>query len=332
MGKWSNLPSDFSEKWNTMEYRESKKIPWVKILIVDDEVVIRNILTEVLRDEGYEVDSSPSGDSAVEKLSRHYFDIVITDIRVPGLKGIDLLKKIKKIKPGTDVIIMTGFSSIDMAVETMRAGAVDYITKPINIDQVRIIIDKTIQKRHLLEKVKEGEFYKKLSQIDGLTELFNHRSFHTLLDQEMIRAKRYEHFLSLLMLDIDYFKKYNDANGHPAGDLALKKLAWILKQNIRSHDYVARYGGEEFAILIPEKGKEEAVIVANRLKRIVEETNFDKEYVLPGGNFSISIGVASYPIDAQNKNELIEHADQALYQAKLKGRNRVCIYNSTLNN
>jgi diguanylate cyclase (GGDEF)-like protein len=313
-----------------MDGSNKTKASWIKILIVDDEAVIRDVMTDILRDEGYDVASSHGGPDAMQKVARHPYDIVIADLGMPEMGGMALLKEIKKINPQTDVIIMAGFASIESAVASMRAGAADYITKPINIDQVRIIIDKTIQKRQLLEKVKEGEFYKKLSQIDGLTELYNHRSFHTLLEQEITRAKRYEHAISLLMIDIDHFKKYNDANGHPAGDMALKKLAWLLKHNIRGHDIIARYGGEEFALLVPEKGKQEALTVANRLKRIVEETKFDREYVLPGGNFSISIGVASYPIDAQNKNELIEFADQALYQAKMKGRNRVCLYNPSL--
>jgi len=130
----------------------------------------------------------------------------------------------------------------------------------------------------------------------------------------------------LVILDIDDFKLFNDRNGHPIGDLALKKVSWLLKINSRSCDFVARYGGEEFAIIIPNIGKKVAEIMANRLRKAVEEAKFEHEEVLPNGVFTISLGIAEYLIDAKNREELIEKADQALYQAKEKGKNRVCVY------
>jgi two-component system, cell cycle response regulator len=221
---------------------------------------------------------------------------------------------------------MTGYASMETAVESMKLGAADYITKPFNIDQIRIIVANAAEERALKARAAEGEFYKELSRKDGLTELYNHRFFHQLLDTEVSRADRYNRVVSLLMMDIDDFKSFNDSHGHPAGDLALRRLARLLKQSSRSCDFVARYGGEEFAIIVPEVSADSARRMAERLLKLVDEAEFEGEEVMVGGRLTISIGVATYPMQAGSKSELVEHADQALYRAKGLGKNRVVVY------
>jgi two-component system cell cycle response regulator len=296
------------------------------ILVVDDEEIMRAFLKEVLSEEGYVVDLAVSGRDAVEKMAAGQYEIVITDIVMPELDGLGVVAAAKKLSYDVDVIVMTGYASMETAVESMKLGATDYITKPFNIDQIRIIVSNAIKERKLKRKAAEGEFYKELSRKDGLTELYNHRFFHQLLETEVSRALRYNRVVSLLMMDIDNFKRFNDSHGHPAGDVALKQLSTLLKDASRSCDFVARYGGEEFAIIAPEASADSARRMAERIRELVAESVFEGEEAMPGGRLTISIGVATVPTQASEKCELVERADQALYRAKALGRNRVVVY------
>jgi diguanylate cyclase (GGDEF)-like protein len=165
---------------------------------------------------------------------------------------------------------------------------------------------------------------------DHLTELFNFRYFTHQLAREFNRARRHHSEFALVMLDIDFFKHYNDTLGHQAGDIVLKKVAGVLKQNTRNSDFVARYGGEEFAIICPETGKEEGRKIAEKLCNIIAATAFPREEMLAHQKVTISVGVAVYPGDAQTPQELIRSADVALYQAKQKGRNQVQLYEANM--
>jgi diguanylate cyclase (GGDEF)-like protein len=297
-----------------------------RILVVDDEEIMREFLREVLSDQGYKIDLAASGKEAVERMAAQEYDLVLTDIVMPELDGLGVVAAAKELPYDMAVVVMTGYASMETAVESMKLGASDYITKPFNIDQIRIIIKNALEQRALKRRAAEGEFYKELSRKDGLTELYNHRFFHQLLETEVSRAERYERVVSLLMVDIDNFKSYNDTHGHPTGDVILKKLAHLLRQSSRSCDYVARYGGEEFAIIAPEAGPDAAGRMAQRIRGAVEEADFEGEEIMSGGRLTISIGVATYPSQASNKSDLVEKADRALYRAKALGKNRVVIY------
>ncbi|CUH94255.1 hypothetical protein P22_0321 [Propionispora sp. 2/2-37] len=161
---------------------------------------------------------------------------------------------------------------------------------------------------------------------DGLTGLYNYRYFRTILEQELKRAVRYKRPLSLIMIDIDYFKHYNDANGHLAGDSVLSTVATLAKQACRDVDFVVRYGGEEFAILLPETIVDEACILAERIRKGIAEHVFPNGSSQPNGAVTVSIGISNYPQDAYYDIELIECADIALYTAKHSGRNCVKLY------
>lgn len=167
---------------------------------------------------------------------------------------------------------------------------------------------------------------KSLSIRDGLTGCFNRRKFDEDIEVETARAVRYQRTLSLFMIDIDWFKKYNDSHGHSKGDTLLKKIAGIFTNEVRVVDSVYRYGGEEFVVLLPETDTEKALPVARRLREIVEQEQFEgEEQSQPNKKVTISIGVASFRSDADGKDELLKSADSALYRAKESGRNRVCV-------
>lgn len=162
-----------------------------------------------------------------------------------------------------------------------------------------------------------------LSITDGLTGVYNHRHFYDRLEEEMKRAERYGHSLSLIISDIDNFKNYNDTHGHPAGDNLLKGVAYCLKKNARVQDLVARYGGEEFAMILPETDKDAASGLAERLREIISGQPFPYKETQPDGNLTMSFGVASFPADASDIKGLIGKADALLYRAKERGRNKV---------
>jgi diguanylate cyclase (GGDEF)-like protein len=175
-----------------------------------------------------------------------------------------------------------------------------------------------------IERALNYEQIKKLTVIDALTGVFNRRKFDIDLKDALNEAIRYVKSLSLLMIDIDYFKKYNDFHGHQMGDMVLKKMGGVFIENKRSTDRVYRYGGEEFSIICCETNKESARIFAERLREVVNQGKLEgEEKIKPGGNLTISIGVSNFPFDATRMDYLIKHADDALYRAKAEGRNRV---------
>ncbi len=169
-----------------------------------------------------------------------------------------------------------------------------------------------------------------LSKTDPLTGTFNRRHLFEQLDHEFERARRFGSDLSLVMIDVDHFKIYNDRNGHPAGDEVLKAIAAALQRTVRKVDTVARYGGEEFAIILPRVRREEGFAVAEKLRRAIESVPFTHSDVLPSGRVTISVGLAHFPTDALDRVQLVARADSALYAAKNAGRNRVALYAENL--
>jgi diguanylate cyclase (GGDEF)-like protein len=175
--------------------------------------------------------------------------------------------------------------------------------------------------------IENSQLYEKTvmqAHMDSLTGLWNHGYFQFILQIELEKSKATSSHLSLIMLDIDDFKVYNDALGHQAGDEILKELALILKNQSRKMDYVCRYGGEEFTIILPQTDKQEALLIAERLRMDIEKHRFSHEEILPQNKLTSSLGLATFPEDGQTASELITNSDKLLYQAKNKGKNTVC--------
>ena len=294
------------------------------LLIADSDPTVLDFLSGVLHDEGYEVTTASGSQEALKAVREGGFQLLLTDLNMPGTDALSLLRALREMAPECDVVVLTPYAGMETAVEAMKLGAVDYITKPFHVDHVRIVVAKTLDRRRLQRLAHDGESYKRLSRVDGLTELYNHKFFHQLLDAELERAQRYDRNLAILMFDIDHFKIYNDANGHPIGDLALQNIGSILTNATRRCDYIGRYGGEEFAMIVPETDKQIAVRIAERLRKAVQDAEFQGESMMPTGRLTISVGVSAYPDDGRTKRELLAQADRALYRAKQEGRNRVC--------
>ncbi|MBM3246436.1 MAG: sensor domain-containing diguanylate cyclase [Candidatus Omnitrophica bacterium] len=199
------------------------------------------------------------------------------------------------------------------------------ITKePITKDDMRMLIMLANQAGLAIEN---SQLYEKtliLAHTDSLTELWNHGHFHNILQTEMEKARATRTPLTLLAIDIDDFKVYNDFFGHQAGDNILKKLALLLKKQSRKMDYVCRYGGEEFTVILPQTDKREAFLIAERLRENIQNQSFSREEVLPSKQLTVSLGLATFPGDGSTPSELITASDKMLYQAKKKGKNNTC--------
>ncbi len=317
----------------------------VDVLIADDEESLRDILTEVLIDDGHRVVTAEDGDKAIEIFQRQSFPLVITDIRMPGRNGIQLLEDIKAINSEAEVIIMTSHASFETALKAMANGAYDYLIKPFeSLNMISTVVNRAVdnirlkeERRKLEERLKinneqlqkANQELKELSSRDGLTNLFNHRHIMELLEAEVRRSKRYSRVFSLIFLDVDHFKKYNDTHGHSAGDDLLCALGKILAARLRASDMAGRYGGEEFVLILPETNKTGAVHVAADICRQVARCPFPGRESQPGGAVTVSVGVASYPEDGADAAAVIHRADEAMYSAKHGGRNRVCVSGRT---
>jgi diguanylate cyclase (GGDEF)-like protein len=292
-----------------------------QILIVDDDVAVRNTMNEYITSAGYQSDAVSCAEEALELLEKKSFHVVITDIILPVMGGLDLTKIIKKDKE-SDVIVMTGYSDDYSYEEAINIGASDFVIKPVRLEELLLRLKRVLKERDLTkERVRMMEKLQKLAVTDGLTKLYNSRSFYSQLETEVDRFNRYKHPLALLLLDLDHFKEYNDNFGHLEGDKVLVRFSQIIKSCLRANDTAYRYGGEEFTVILPETGGEEAGTVAQRIRAALEAERFtpvDGKKV----KITISIGVTEY----QPKEELstfIQRADRAMYRSKQKGRNMV---------
>lgn len=453
----------------SIQYEKSR----VRILVVDDEDSIRQMLVETLKDDGWDVDSAENGKIAQEKLSQKPAHIVLSDINMPEVTGIELLEYVKTKFPATEFVIMTSHATLETAMKAVGLGAYDYLNKPFedislvpkkmeqvaesillrqqNIELLRrlkvaghelkrllaaitplngVIAEKDLIENSLktlrtafdveslqaqwwqhdgekwncvlqdgfeaelpealedVEQAKEQfknsekavlhffkyqehvadvlifenkkdslsnvliqqldicyqkvQFHKEIEGLanrDGLTKLFNHRYFQERLEQEVSIARRQHSMVSVLLMDVDNFKNFNDTNGHPAGDKLLRELSQLLSYHgklsqkeadaegsepaKRISDVVARYGGEEFVMILPFTPYEGAMIKANRLVESIRSKVFEHGEKQPLGHVSVSMGVASFPDDGDSPAKLIEVADRALYKAKHDGRDRV---------
>lgn len=201
-----------------------------------------------------------------------------------------------------------------------------FTAKPITQNDVRMLTMFANQAGLAIENSRLYEHSMIQAHTDSLSGLWNHGYFQYEFSKELKTSQRENQPLSLLMLDIDNFKNYNDTLGHQAGDKILREISNLLKEYSRREDCACRYGGEEFAIILPRTDKKTAFMIAERLRKRIEEQKFKHEEILPSKKLTISIGIASFPEDASDKDELIAKADSALYEAKRGGRNRVCVY------
>jgi diguanylate cyclase (GGDEF)-like protein len=292
-----------------------------KILIIDDDAGVRDSMQEFIKDSGYDIYTASSAEEALELLKSEIVDVVITDIILTGMDGLELTDLIKH-NYDIDVIVMTGYSEKFSYEDAITKGASDLVFKPIRYRELMLRLKRVLKERQLsIDRAKMLKTLEKLAITDGLTRLYNLRHFYKQLEIEIDRCNRYGHSLALLLLDIDHFKMCNDTYGHLEGDKVLVRLGQIIKVCLRTMDSAYRYGGEEFTIILPETTGKEAKNVAERINASVESERFSTE---AGEDFSITIstGVTEY-FKEEQLSTFIHRADQAMYKSKAKGRNRI---------
>jgi len=297
-------------------------------LIAEDNPVSRRLLEKSLKKAGHRVVAAKNGREALDIFKRSFFPIILTDWMMPEMDGIALCKAIRALdSPGyVFIVFLTSKDGKDDIIMGLNAGADDYLTKPFHNSEL-IARLKTGKRVLNLEKSlkKANEEIRTLSITDPLTQTFNRGYLMNRLPEELNRARRYHHPLSLIICDVDRFKNVNDSWGHLAGDAVLKHLAKCFNASVRHGiDWIARYGGEEFFILLSETDHKGALAVAERLKESLRKntTEFEGQVL----SVTASFGVATFDAAVQPElslDDLIKKADRCLYQAKEDGRNRV---------
>jgi diguanylate cyclase (GGDEF)-like protein len=291
-----------------------------KILLVDDDPIIIKILVNYMKRLGLDHDTARDGLEAMKKLQSKVFDIVFTDIMMPHMDGMELLKYIRENYPKINVIVITSYGNSYTFTNVIKAGATDFIIKPIGFDGFEAKLNRIIRERELIMQLEV------LAESDGLTGLYNRAFFDSKLLEEVQRATRQHHDTFLLLVDVDYLKTYNDELGHQAGDRLLQKVGEVLQKCTRENvDWPCRYGGDEFAVILNHVNWKQASRTA---KRIIDKFN---EYLMEIS--SLSIGVARFirweEISWQESIcDCIKRCDVALYQAKVAGRNRYILDNT----
>ena len=293
------------------------------ILVVDDMTTTLLLIHDLLKDT-YEVKIAKSGTKALEILeSPNDIDLILLDIEMPDINGYDVCKRIKNNEQTKNIpiIFITGRTSQEDEEYGLNLGAIDYITKPFNKAIVKLRI-----KNYLDLKIK-NDMLEKLSMYDGLTNIRNRRFFDETFEKTFSEIKRDKKSLAVLMIDIDFFKPYNDNYGHGQGDETLRKVAKALEKTIkRASDFVARYGGEEFVILLKDINKDGVEAVANNLLNAIRELKITHEFSKIENYVTISIGASFYNSNSDvTKLELLLKADETLYSVKNSGRNNFAI-------
>jgi two-component system, cell cycle response regulator len=274
-----------------------------KILIVDDDPYLRETLAKLLQKLGFTSNFVSNGLDALAELGNNDYTIVLTDMKMPGMDGLALIRQILE---GYDIstIAMTGYAEGYTYVDVINAGAADFIKKPFGIEELEAKIRRIITERNLRKELN------RLSITDSLTELYNQRHFYDRLNDEITRASRQRHTLSLMLLDVNDFKIYNDKYGHLAGDDILKSAGKIIMSSIRvGVDSGYRYGGDEFAIILIDADMEIAQDIGLRIGKAFEDK----------GRVSVSIGYSRFS-DGMSPTDLVLAADKDLYRSKLKAK------------
>ncbi len=294
------------------------------ILIVDDTPENIKMLMETLKDD-YKIMVATSGERALEMLEpgESLPDLILLDILMPGMDGYDVCKWLKNNDDTRNipVIFVTAISEVMDENKGFQLGAVDYITKPFHPPIIKARVQAHINLK------KKSDMLEKLASVDALTDIPNRRKFDEVIVKEWKRSHRYKSALSVIMIDVDKFKEYNDNYGHATGDFCLQKIAGVLKTSVkRPYDFYARYGGEEFIVILPDIDADGAVEVGSTILKAVEELDIPHKFSDVSDHVTISLGIATMSPSKETDPhfKIIDSADKMLYAAKKTGRNRLC--------
>ncbi|MEN8178032.1 MAG: diguanylate cyclase [Pseudomonadota bacterium] len=306
----------------------------MKILVAEDNLADRLIIRRHLQSMLHDVILAQDGQEAIDLFKKEDPELVLLDVRMPGMDGYATIQKIRSLDlEWRPILFLSSHTEPEAFVAGIKAGADDYLYKPINRDVLEaklIAMERIVAMRKQLitvtaELAWETEKAQQIANLDGLTGLANRRYLNHVLEQEIRRAAREKQPITVIMIDIDFFKHYNDHFGHLAGDDVLRKVAKLLQGSVnRAADLVSRFGGEEFCIVLPNTASQGGMEIAEELRKTVQEARIPHADGLETKWLTISLGVSCQVPGADTSlDEIIHVADQALYQAKASGRNRV---------
>jgi two-component system cell cycle response regulator len=302
--------------------------PTATILLAEDDPVTRMLMTRFLKKAGYEVDAVANGSEALDKITKRYYPMLVTDWEMPEMDGIALCKAVRNMQLDGYVyaLLLTARDSKEHIIAGLEAGADDYLIKPVHEPELIARLNagrRILNLEHSLRVANERN--RILSITDALTGSYNRRYLMEQLPRELERCRRYAYPLSVLMCDVDHFKEINDARGHAAGDEVLQQFAARAQKSIRSNsDWVARYGGEEFLVVLPETAHEGAVHAAEKIRTLISSTPFTTRAgnAVVTASFGVASTGASGPDISLKVDALIRTADECMYRSKQGGRDR----------
>ncbi len=286
-----------------------------KVLVVDDDDAIRTLMGTILEAENIPATTCSSGHEALERIKREDFGMIITDIKLKDFDGMGLLKAAKVINPSTDVIIVTGYPTVETAVTAMRFGAAEYFTKPFGMEQLRKSVNRLVEKRILERKLRVEKHQLEVQRFDEETGLFTNRYFHLLLAHELNRSVRFKHSCSLLLTQVNGLKSLQETSlptGVLGTDGILKSLARAFRASCRQIDFIARYSYDEFAFILPETDEDGISVVSQRIRERMDNLNSELSKQGAESRLEPAFGSASFPEKASNKELLLSRANQAL--------------------
>ena len=301
-----------------------------KILTVDDDAESLKIIGKALQWEGYQIEAATSGREAIEKIDRWHPNLVLLDVNMPDLDGVETLELLRQSPDYVATIFVSGKSNTEDIVRGLDAGADDYICKPFNPVELLARIRCHLRIKDIRDELKQANSkLKELVDTDDLTGLFNMRSLYQKLDFELSRAARYDRVVSAIMMDMDHFKLVNDENDHLFGSYVLSQVGRMIRENIRKVDFGARYGGDEFLVILTETSTEGTRVFCDRLRGLVEAHTFKSDQHERKMTVSIGYAIADSDLKGVDAKTLVRYADRALYAAKESGRNCVVGYTSS---
>jgi diguanylate cyclase (GGDEF)-like protein len=311
----------------------SDATPPARVLVVEDSPSQADWLKETLAHQGYRISVARDGREALRQVMSDAPDLVVLDVMLPDMDGLEVLRviKMRSREQFVPVILISAKATLESRVAGLRIGADDFLAKPFAEAEIQARAAAMLRIKSLQDQLREANAQlEKLAVADGLTGLYNRRTFDERLRDEFTRCRRYGDPVSLLILDLDHFKRLNDEYGHPFGDRVLRETAELLSSMLRAPDVCARYGGEEFAVILPKTHMKGALAVGERILARLRE----KTYAAPGTpsvaaavRVTASAGVASHPSAGITTPELlVDCADEALYRAKCDGRDRIRVH------
>jgi diguanylate cyclase (GGDEF)-like protein len=290
-----------------------------KILVADDDETVRCLIEDILKGDNIPTTVCSSGLEALDLIKREDFGIIITDIKIKSFDGMGLLKAAKVINPNSDVIIITGYPTVETAVTAMRFGAAEYFTKPFGVEQLRKSVGRLMEKRILERKLKVEKHQMEIQRFDDETGLFTNRYFHLLLSHEITRSSRFSHTCGLLLTQINGLKSLQETEIGAAalnGEGLMKAVSRLLRSCCRQIDFISRYAYDEFAFVLPESGELGVDSVANRIRKRVEALNDQLSNKGPHPKLVPAFGGATYPQAASSKELLLSKANQNLLKSR----------------